>query len=346
MTRGLYETVAAATRGRRDTVRIMRMLAVLLLAFTLRADTLLVANRGGSTVTLIDPQTMTLLGTVTVGNDPHEIAVSADGRRAYVSNYGNSFGSTISIVDIDARAKIKDVSIAPLVGPHGIVERNGKIWFTAERSGAVGRYDPAADRVDWVGNTTQNGGHMLAVNFYGTTVYTANISSGSASIIDVGTGASSTARKVIPTVAAAEGIALSPDQNELWIGSVNFAGISIISLQSESVVQTIPGVFAYRLVFTTDGRSVLVPRAGQIAVYDVPTRTQVRSIPLSGQPLSVLPAENNRIAYVGLNNPSRVIKLDLRTNEILGTVPLPPNPDGLALARVPGPYPKRRAARS
>ena len=146
-------------------MRMLRGFLVLAaVSVPLHADTLLVANRGGSTITLIDPATMMPLGTVAVGFDPHEIAVTPDGSRAYVSNYGNAQGTTLSVIDMAARTKVKDVSIAPLRGPHGIVERNGKIWFTAEASQSVGRYDPVADRVDWVGRTNQTQTHMLAVN--------------------------------------------------------------------------------------------------------------------------------------------------------------------------------------
>jgi DNA-binding beta-propeller fold protein YncE len=318
------------------------------LSFSMHADTLLVANRGGSTITLIDPATMTTLGAVSVGFDPHEIAVSADGSRAYVSNYGNAQGTTLSVIDIAARTKLKDVSIAPLLGPHGIVERNGRIWFTAEGSQSVGRYDPVEDRVDWVGRTNQPQTHMLVVNRAGDTVYTANISAQSASVIPV-TGTESTASKTIATVVKSEGIALSPDERELWIGSASTGGIAIIDLATETVAAFLsPGAFAYRLAFTSDGRSVLVPRQQTVVVYDAVTRTQVRAIPVGGTVLSVLVAPGDRIAFVATVNPSRVLKLDLETQEILGATAVAPTPDGLALAvpAPPGPHRKRRAARS
>jgi YVTN family beta-propeller protein len=324
----------------------MRTLLLLFaVAFPLYADTLLVANRGDSRITLIDPATMTLLTTINVGNDPHEIAVSNDGRRAYVTNYGNSFGTTLSVIDLAARTKIRDVSIAPLTGPHGIVQRNGKVWFTAERSSAVGRYDPDTDRVDWVGRVNPAAAHMLAVNAWGTTVYTANISHGTASIIDV-QGAETQARKTLAAVGEVEGIALSPDETEVWVGSRATGGIAIISLQSETVVHRIPGVFAYRLTFTHDGRYVLVPRGSMVVVYDRATREELRQIPVGGTAFSVIVAPGNRIAYVAMNNPSRVIKLELATGAILGQTAVAPVPDGLALAVEPPPYVKRRTARS
>lgn len=321
-----------------------RLLVVLALASSLHADTLFVANRGGSTITLIDPATMTLLTTIGVGNDPHEIAVSPDGRRAYVSNYGHSFGTTLSVIDVAARTKIRDVPVAPLTGPHGIVFRNGKVWFTAERSSAVGRYDPAADRVDWIGRVNPASAHMLAVNAWGTTVYTANITAGTASIIDV-EGAETQARKSILTVTAGEGLALSPDETELWVGSVGTGGIAVISLQSETVVHRVPGVFAYRLTFTHDGRFVLVPRGTNVVVYDRATREELRSIPVGGTAFSVIVAPGNRTAYVAMNNPSRVVKLDLASGTILGATSVAPVPDGLALAVEPPPFVKRRTAR-
>ncbi len=64
--------------------------------------------------------------------------------------------------------------------------------------------------------------------------------------------------------------------------------------------------------------------------------------------LSVIVAPGDRIAYVATVNPSQVIKLDLETQEILGSIAVAPTPDGLALAipAPPGPYKKRRAVRS
>lgn len=191
---------------------------------------------------------------------------------------------------------------------------------------------------------------MLAVTKDGTRVYTANISANTASIIDVGSGATATARKTIPVVSASEGIALSPDEREVWVGSAQNGGISIIDTQSESVVATIsPGTFAYRLFFTPDGRNVVVPRPGLLAIYDAVTRVELRTIPLSGSPFSVVIADDNRTAYVAMGGPNRVLKVDLLSGAVLGTVNVAPTPDGLALAGNPPPDPpwkKRRAVRA
>lgn len=321
-------------------IALRLLLTLLPFASTTDADLLAVANRGGTTITVVDPATMKSLGTVGVGLDPHEIAIGADGR-AYVSNYGGGFGTTLSVVDLQTRTKIKDISIAPLTGPHGIVAAAGKIWFTAEKSQSVGRYDPAADRVDWIGRTNQDGSHMIAVRADGSAAYTGNIGPSTASLIPV-SGAESTAKVNVPVVAQPEGIALSPDGRELWLGSRAFQGISIIDLATEKVVATIgAGTFAYRLTFTSDGKYVLVPRHGEIAIFDVAQRIQVRTIPIAGSPFSVVVLADNRTAFVAAGNPSQVLKVDLATGAILGTLPIAGTPDGLAYAVTQGG--KRRA---
>jgi DNA-binding beta-propeller fold protein YncE len=285
---------------------------------------------------------MKSLGTVAVGNDPHEIAVSPDATRAYVSNYGNRQGSTISVVDIGSRAKIKDLSIAPHAGPHGITINGGKVWFTADGSENVGRLDPVTGQVDWSASTTQLGGHMLAVKRDGSTVFTANIGSGSASIIDVASGAV----KVVPAVAGSEGIALSPDERELWVGSRAAGGIAIIDVQTATRVATIAqGLPAYRLVFSPDGKFVLAPRGPQVVIYDAATREQVRAIDVEGIPLSVLFSRDATLIYVAAANPHRVHKIDLASGQTLASVDVAPVPDGLALASLPATGKKRRAVK-
>ena len=51
------------------------------------AQTLLVLNKEG-TLAIVDPATKKILGTVRVGEQPHEVEVSTDGKLAFVSNYG------------------------------------------------------------------------------------------------------------------------------------------------------------------------------------------------------------------------------------------------------------------
>lgn len=304
-----------------------------------------VVNRGGGSVTIIDPATMTVQGTVDAGVDPHEVAISGDGRRAYVSNYGQSNGTTLTVIDLRNEIVERTVELG-LIGPHGIVERNGKFHFTAERSGAVGRYDPIADRVDWIGQTQGQASHMLAVSPDGSVVYVANVLSGSLSVIPV-FGSETRPRAQISTIPFAEGIALSPDGTEIWMGSAQTGGIAIVDVASETVAaQIADGLPAYRLAFTSDGRYVLAPRGKTIVVYDAMLRTLERTIVFDGQPLGVIAPAGSNYAYVSTVNPNRVEKLDLTTWTSVGYAQAGAVPDGIAYrsgdAKVP---PRRRSAK-
>src|SRR5215831_13861757 len=123
----------------------MKALAVMLLAGTVlgSAETLLVLNKEG-TLAIIDPVSKKILGTVRVGEQPHEVEASSDGKLAFVSNYGTgpAPGNTLSVIDIAARKELHRVQLGPLQRPHGVAVAENKAYFTAEANKLIGRYDP------------------------------------------------------------------------------------------------------------------------------------------------------------------------------------------------------------
>ena len=70
---------------------------------------------------------------VPVGREPHEVAMSSDGKYALVSNTGGytNPGNSLSLIDIAARKEIRRVDLGPLWLPHGIVYRHGMFYFRA-----------------------------------------------------------------------------------------------------------------------------------------------------------------------------------------------------------------------
>ena len=57
--------------------------------------TLVVANMADNTATVIDLESETVLATLPTGPAPHEIAVTADGRYAVITNYGDRSGPAL-----------------------------------------------------------------------------------------------------------------------------------------------------------------------------------------------------------------------------------------------------------
>src|SRR5450432_2306902 len=143
------------------------------------ANALLVLEKEQNTLVIVDPANLTIVARVPVGNDPHEVAVSDDGKTAYVSNYGGGggSGSTIAVVDLVAQKALTPIELGALRAPHGLIFVSGKLYFTAEAAKVVGRYDPATQKIDWVIGTGQNRTHMVTVSKDLKTVFTSNVSS-------------------------------------------------------------------------------------------------------------------------------------------------------------------------
>ena len=154
----------------------------------LPSPALLVLHKGENAMAIVDPATGKVLGRVPTGHDPHELAVSPDGKLAFATNYTapiSQGGNSISVIDLVARTERHHVELTPLSRPHGLWFADGKLYFTAEGSMAIGRYDPASNKVDWVLGTGQDRTHMILVG-KDQKIFTSNVSSNTISIIERG----------------------------------------------------------------------------------------------------------------------------------------------------------------
>ncbi len=153
------------------------------------APALLVLHKGENAMAIVNPSSGQVVGRVPTGQDPHELAVSDDGRLAFASNYagpGPRGGNSLSVIDIAGRKELHRVEISPLSRPHGLWFSDGKLYFTAEGSMAIARYDPASNKVDWLLGLGQERTHMILVTKDQKTILTSNVSSNTISIIERG----------------------------------------------------------------------------------------------------------------------------------------------------------------
>ncbi len=95
-----------------------------------------VANSGGSTLSVIDTATARVVGSVTVGSGPGEVAVDAAAGRAYVGNFNDG---TVSVVDTVARSTI--ATLAP--GGLGVAVDPGLARLYATSGAQLTVYDTA-----------------------------------------------------------------------------------------------------------------------------------------------------------------------------------------------------------
>jgi len=300
---------------------------------------LLVLNKAEATLAIVDPSTMQVVARVPVGDGPHEVATSADGRTAYVTNYGGQKpGNSISVIDVVAQKEVRRVDLGPLLRPHGIFERGGKLYFTAELSRAVARYDPASDKVDLILGTGQVVTHMLVMHPTRPVLYTTNILSDTATVMELdkpeqpGPGPRLTHVKVGPKP---EALDVTPDGRELWVGHNDDGGISIIDTETNKVKETIKvGGMPIRIKFTPDGRHALVssPPTGELTILEAATRKEVRRLKIEGTPIGVLISPDGSRAYVAAAQTGRVVAVNLSDLTVGQSVETGKGPDGLGWA--------------
>ncbi len=146
------------------------------------AAALLVLNKGNNSLAIVDPVKQIVVAEVPAGRDPHEVVASADGKLAFVSNYGG--GHTLSVIDLVAQKPLPAVELGALRSPHGLAQVEGKVYFTAEGSKIIGRYDPDKQQIDWALGLGQERTHMIVVSKDGKRIFTSNVNSDTISIIE------------------------------------------------------------------------------------------------------------------------------------------------------------------
>jgi len=319
------------------------------------AEALLVLEKADGALLVVDPATLSAVGRVPVGEDPHEIVASDDGRRAYVSNYG-AFGRpsplrTITVVDLVAQKALAPIDLGALAAPHGLWLAGGRLYFTAEASKAVGAIDPARGAVDWVLGTGQDRTHMVAVSRDGNQLYTTNVNSATVTIAEKvpvtsfppgREPAPGAPRPVdwrltnVPVGRGAEGFDVAPDGRTLWVANALDRTVSIVDTATKAVVQTlaVSAARTNRLKFTPDGRLALLsdPAGAELVVLDVPTRSEARKVPVGRGGGGILVTPDGSRAFVALAQENAVAVVDLRTFAVVGRIPTGRNPDGLAWA--------------
>lgn len=324
-------------------------------------EVLLALSKRDHTLAIVDPASLQVLAKVPVGNDPHEVIASTDGKTAYVSNYGGGAYNTLAVIDLVAQKPLPQVDLGALRGPHGLAFVGGKVWFTAETAKAIGSYDPATQKVDWILGTGQNRTHMIYVFDGSKRIIATNVSSGTASIIDktagrpgppsgpapgqpgaqpprgpAGPPGGDWDQAVVKVGNGSEGFDVSPDGKELWVANAQDGTISIIDLATKKVVETVAANAkgGNRLKFTPDGTRVFVSSLGgeDEIVLDATSRKEIKRIKLGHGAAGIQMQPDGSRVFVACSPDNYIAVIDLKTLEVTGHLDVGTEPDGLAWA--------------
>jgi YVTN family beta-propeller protein len=222
--------------------------------------------------------------TIEVGDHPYEMDKTPDGKYLVV---GNTRGESVSIIDIE---KLKETGKIKTLGePFEVrVSPDGRDIYAVNYNGQIQVFDLASmketARIDIPQDVNQilfsRSGDMLFVN---------SLADHEVSIMD-----RSRLKPVAKIKSGVEGLALSPDGNELWSGGPDDR-ISVYSLVKNEVVATPSrgGNFTnLEITFSPDGKVVLAGPSGDSAhnvnVYDADKKEKTGEIVLKGAPGGIL----------------------------------------------------------
>ena len=340
---------------------MFRFVAVVSLAAMLRtappdataaSGTLVVLNKAAASASLIDLSLGREVARVATGVGPHEVIVSPDGRTAVVCDYGEQQpGSTLTLFDVASAKHLKTIDLAPHRRPHGIMwlGEEARVAVTSETSKALLIVDLESGKVSATIATSQEATHMVALSPGCDRAYTANISSGTLTALDL---VAETSLGNVKTGAGCEGVDVTPDGAFVWTANRAADTVSVVDAVTLQVVATLPcASFPIRCKATPDGRHVLVScaKSGDVALFDAREKRLVARIATalappagaadastlgdefagSSVPIGILVHPDGKFAYVAHGNADLVSILDLATRTQGGTLATGKAPDGL-----------------
>ncbi|GAC1355221.1 MAG: hypothetical protein NVSMB3_00060 [Acidobacteriaceae bacterium] len=310
------------------------------------AADLLVVNQGDRSLSVVDAAAGKVLSAVPVGGvTGHEVAVTPDGRTAFVPVYGSSGvgkpgtdGQQMAVVDVPSHTVRGTVDFGHGVRPHCAVydAKRGVLYVTTELDKSVAVVDPRTLKVVGSIPTGQTESHMLALSHDGRHGYTANVGPGTVSVLDL-EGRKTAA--VIPVAGNVQRIAVSNDDRMVFTADQGQPRMAVIDTATNKVSRWIglPGI-GYGAATTKDGRYLLVAlrETGKLAVVDLKTLTTVRTIDLGKGPVEVLVRPDGRVAYVSCSPDAAVAELaiagDVAGWHVARMIPAGAGADGLAWA--------------
>ena len=329
--------------------RLLLILTLLIAPFTqsLAADnglsgTLLVVNRNGGSVSLIDLATQTEVSRLNIdGPIPHELTASPNGRWAVTSEYGtgNNPGQRLVVIDVANAEIVRHIDLGANSRPHSIVfiNDNRHVVTTMELREEIALVDIIDGEIVRTFPTGGEDSHMVRLSPDNDHAFVAARGSGTLSKIALDGSESTT---VIPTGARAEGIAVSPDGDKVWVANQNDSTITIVDADSMEVLGAIGNIATNRAEFLPNGLAVLPGGSGEnasaryVTYFDGNTFARAGQLELPGSDafgtgVRLLAANNALyLADSALNEISIVVPAFVGTRTVIANNP--DNVDGMA----------------
>ncbi len=289
----------------------------------------LLIDKLGGHVRFFDPASLAERSSLELPKNPHDFALTADHRLAYVPIYGPGVynrnpepGHELYVLDLAERKVADIIDLSPYRSPHGVqVDARGMVYVTAELDRKILVIDGKAGRiVDTIDH--EGAGHWLAVLPDGSKAYVANKDDKPfVTVLDLA------AREQIGTVPmprGTQGITASPDGKRIIAMDFAQPEIAVIDTATDAVLERIALAdttdAAYKAYYSPDGKWLLTMAGSSISIFDAANlRAPQRTLKVGASPMGIAFSADGKTALVANHGDGTVSVVDIASATVTRT---------------------------
>ena len=296
-----------------------------------------VTNSKGDDVTVIDPATMKVVGSIKTGANPHGIIASPDRRTLYISVEGTDELIAVDAATHEVKWRVK-VGRAP--NEVSITRDGRKVFVPLRTDAAIDVVDTASMKVidrlkapAWPHNTyvSANGRHLYLGSMAGSRI----------TVYDTAT------HKQINEIAPGDWvrpIALRRDESLAYVALSKLHGFAVIDLKEGKTIRRVElpalpagtvappyDTLTHGLALTPDEHELYVTSMAGKAIYalSVPELKQIAKIEVGRYPNWITINPDGRLVWVSNQLDDTVSAIDTRTKKVVATIPVGHEPKRL-----------------
>ena len=290
--------------------------------------TLLATVKGNQTIAFLDEASGEILAAPVVGNPmakPHEIILSADQSRAFVTLYGdkgypdNTPNNQIAVLDVASMTLEQVIDTNLYIGVHGLArDYLDRIWVTAECNECILVLDPETCTVT---NTVhcETRCHFIFPSRDGKLIYSAH-----KEIPYIGVHNAETCKMIdkIELDIGSQAIWHAPDKELLYVGDFFRPMFHVVDTISRKVTKSVKlkGIPGWPYA-TPNGKYVVVSTyieaedRGFAEIFDAATLELVSIVELPAEPFHVLDGNDGRSVLIVVGD-GRLVRMDIATGTL------------------------------
>ncbi len=286
---------------------------------------LILTAKSADKIQFFDAGTLAPAGEIDMPGSTHEMIRSPGGTKIYASIYGGGiFGKNknpdrrIAVIDLAAKKLERTIDVGDNFAPHSVMmDGKGTLWSTAELGQAVLAIEPDTGKVERI--ALGGAPHWIAVSQPAGKLFASFKTKDAVAVVDT---ASRRLTGTIPIAHGAEGIAVTPDGETLfvcahWKGVFHAFDTRSHELRSTIAIDGAPGEANQlrRVRVSPDGRYVCVSSHVDnfAAIYEAGTLKQIGGFATPKAPMGFGFAADGKHAFLCCHDAAVTIEFELAT---------------------------------